>query len=167
MEKIMNEFYTQGFIDKCAEVGVDPEWLLKAAQAAGWRRFKSQLGGMGRTLLNQGKMYANRAVGSAAGMVGRGLTGAINAGNAVNQGALAARGAINQGVGAASNAAQNAYNAAGTAINQGATAARETGQGIAATGQEIAGGVRNIGNVLSGAYRQGAQNVQNQRGIPR
>ena len=31
----MNEIYVQGFIDKCAELGVDPEALLKTAQVAG------------------------------------------------------------------------------------------------------------------------------------
>jgi len=29
----MNEVYAQGFIDKCAEYGVDPEQLIKNAQA--------------------------------------------------------------------------------------------------------------------------------------
>ena len=28
----MNEYYRQGFIDKCAELGVDPERLWKLAQ---------------------------------------------------------------------------------------------------------------------------------------
>ncbi len=96
----MDEAYWQGFVEKCAELGVDPEELLKQAQLGA--TLKGTVGPMAskawKVVMDAVRKFGATAAGKGIGQFGRGVAAPYKAlGRSLAGGGTARSGSVRQG----------------------------------------------------------------------
>ena len=149
-----------GFVQKCAEYGVDPNALLEwdAAVHAGDLQKEAQMFGnimnsIGDSVGNIGTKV-RQGVQSIGNNIQRGVAGAVDSG----------LGRVQQGVQGIQSGVQNAGRNLGATLNQGAGLVRDIGGAVGSQGQAMAGqarqGIQQAGQAVQRGAQQAGQAVQ-------
>ena len=172
----LRQVYVEGFINKCAEYGIDPDLL--AEQAFGKDAQLTALWNKGKQLAGNAydaaKLKGQRLAGD---VVEGGLNAATNVSRIADKGTEALGNAIHTGVkggiGAARtgiNAARKGYNTASNAVQQGYGSAVNKGMNavdtgltgamqVAQQGKNFGEGVKSVGRGMVNNYNQGVANT--------